>query len=124
MEAATGAMTIMVGLLWVVAAAIIGLVLYLSTLEREGDFAVFKATGVSTSDMVVSLAVQAVVLALLSSVLAIGFAYLITPFFPVELSLPVSSVAIVPIVAVAVGIAASIAGLRRVITVDPALAFE
>ena len=36
------------GLLWVVAAGIIGAIVYLSVLERVGDFAVLKAVGTST----------------------------------------------------------------------------
>src|SRR5205085_10462757 len=71
------------GLLWVVAAAIVGSVVYLSALERVGDFAVFKATGTSTRDLLSALVVQAVLLSIGASILSIGVAYLLAPQFPV-----------------------------------------
>ena len=51
-------------LLWAVAAGIVGAILYLSTLERTADFAVFKAIGVSTASLVRGLVGQAIVLTL------------------------------------------------------------
>ena len=73
--------------LWVIAAIIIGAVVYLSTLERVRDFAVLKAVGASSRDLFLGLAAQSVVVALV------------------------------------VGLLASLVGLRKAITVDPALAF-
>jgi putative ABC transport system permease protein len=49
-------------LLWLVAASIIGSVVYLSTLERMRDFAVFKAVGTPSATILGDLVVQAVVL--------------------------------------------------------------
>ncbi len=46
MNAAEGALTMLSVLLWIVAALIVGSVIYLSALERVRDFAVFKAVGV------------------------------------------------------------------------------
>ena len=43
-------------LLWIVAALIVGSVIYLSALERTRDFAVFKAVGVSTRSVIAGLA--------------------------------------------------------------------
>src|SRR5205085_11519581 len=71
------------GLLWIVAAAIVGSVVYLSALERLGDFAVFKATGTATRDLLSALVVQAVLLSIGASILSIGVAYLLAPQFPV-----------------------------------------
>ncbi len=75
-------------MLWIVAAAIIGSVVYLSALERVGDFAVFKATGTATSDLLGALIVQAIALSVSASVLAIGVAFLLAPLFPVEVLFP------------------------------------
>ena len=106
-----------------VAAAIVGSVVYLSALERVGDFAVFKATGTATSDLLGALVVQAVLLSIGASILSIGVAYLLAPQFPVTVLLPARVQATVPVVGLVIGIIASGAALRRAVTVDPALAF-
>ena len=110
-------------LLWIVASAIVGSVIYVSTLERVRDFAVFKATGASTGDLLAALVVQAVLLSLLASLVAIGITYLIAPIFPANVSFPAGLLMLLPIVAIPVGLIASAAGLRRAMKVDPALAF-
>ena len=51
-------------LLWLIAAGIIGLIVYLSAIERTRDFAVFKATGAPTRVIVGGLMLQAVMVAL------------------------------------------------------------
>ena len=48
LKVAVNAITIVAVLLWIVAALIVGSVIYLSALERLRDFAVFKAIGVPT----------------------------------------------------------------------------
>ena len=48
LKVAVDAISIMAMLLWVVAALIVGSIIYMSALERNRDFAVFKAVGVST----------------------------------------------------------------------------
>jgi putative ABC transport system permease protein len=110
-------------LLWLVAAAIVGSVLYLSALERSRDIAVLKATGAGGADLVLGLVLQAVVLAIGASIAAIVLAELLAPLFPAGISLPTSLLAMVPVVALLVGVVGSLAGLRRVLRVDPALAF-
>lgn len=110
-------------MLWIVAVALVGSVIYLSALERLGDFAVFKATGTGTLDLLGALIVQAVALSVTSSVLAIGLAYLLRPMFPVSPLLPAANQLVLPFVGLLIGLVASGAALRRVVTVDPALAF-
>ncbi len=110
-------------LLWVVAATIIGSVIYLSALERVHDFAVFKATGTSSATILVDLIIQAVILALLAAAIGAGLAVLIGPRFPIPVVIPMSAFVLLPLLAIAVGLVASLAGLRRAITVDPAVAF-
>ena len=110
-------------LLWIVAAGIIGSIIYLSALERTRDFAVLKATGSSTRALLVGLAFQAVVLAVASAIVAAVFALLLAPMFPFTVAIPSSAYSTLTGVAVVVGLLASLAGLRRAVTVDPALAF-
>ena len=50
-------MSLMAGLLWVVAAMIVGSMIYMSALERTRDFAVFKAVGVPTRSILAGLAI-------------------------------------------------------------------
>lgn len=110
-------------LLWIVAAALVGSVIYLSALERLQDFAVFRATGVPGFNLGGGLALQAVVVAMASALLGVAVARLLAPVFPLPLAIPGRAVAMLPVVAIAVGLVASGAGLRRATTVDPALAF-
>ena len=110
-------------LLWFVAALIIGSVVYLSALERLRDFAVFKATGWSSRGLLAGLAMQAVALSLAAAVLALAVSRLLVPAFPLTIAIPPRAMLLLPVVALAVGLVASVAGLRRAVTVEPALAF-
>ena len=110
-------------LLWVVAACIIGSVVYLSALERTRDFAVFKATGTATPDLLAGLALQAVIVSLAAAVAAAVIAALLAPTFPLPVEIPRRAFLLLPAIAVLVGGLASLAGLRRAVRVDPALAF-
>ncbi len=110
-------------MLWIVATALVGSVVYLSALERIGDFAVFKATGTATRDLLGALIVQAIALSVSASVLAIGLAYLLRGMFPVEPLLPARIQLTLPIVGLVIGVLSSGFALRRAVTVDPALAF-
>jgi putative ABC transport system permease protein len=110
-------------LLWIVAACIIGSIVYLTALERTRDFAVFKAVGASTSALGVGLAVQAVVLAVVSAILATVIGLLLAPVFPLPVDIPLRAMVLLPVVAVVVGLLASLVGLRQAVKVPPAAAF-
>ncbi len=110
-------------LLWIVAATIIGSVLYVQALERTRDFAVFKATGTSTAAIGAGLALQAAVLSLTSAVLAAVLALVLAPLFPMHVEIPSSAFVLLPVVTVTVGLVASLVALRRAVGVQPALAF-
>lgn len=114
---------LMAWLLWVVAALIVGSMIYVSALERIRDFAVFKAVGVSTRAILAGLAVQAIVVSLLAALLGGVVSVLLGPLFPMRVDIPTWAFVLLPVIAVAIGLVASVAGLRRAITVDPALAF-
>lgn len=115
--------TLLSVMLWVVTGCIIGSVIYLSALERVRDFAVFKAIGVSTRDVLFGLVLQAVVLALLASAIAVVIARVLVPVVAMPVAMPIGMVLLVPSIALAVSIVGSLVGVRRAVRVDPALAF-
>jgi putative ABC transport system permease protein len=121
---AKSAISLVAFLLWIVAAAIIGSVIYVSTLERVRDFAVFKATGTSNASILGDLVVQAVLLSIAAAAVGALVATLIAPRFPLPVVIPAVAYVILPLIAAAVGLAASVSGMRRAVRVDPALAFN
>lgn len=110
-------------LLWMVATLIIGAVVYLSALERSRDFAVLKAVGASSRDLLIGLAAQATIIALLAAAIAAAAAPLLGPAFPIAIVIPAGAFAALPGVAVASGVFGSLVGVRRAVTVDPSEAF-
>ncbi len=110
-------------LLWIVAGGIIGAIIYMSVLERMGEFAVLKASGASSVALVFGLALQALVLSILSAAVATIVAVGISPLFPFRVEIPPGAFSTLLVVAMAVGLVASLAGIRRVDGIDPALAF-
>lgn len=122
-KSATQSITFVNVLLWLVAICIIGSVVFLSALERSRDFAVFKATGVKSWQMGLGLAIQAVILAVVASILAIGLACLLAPAFPMPVAIPASATISLPFIAIGIGVLASSAGLRKTMAADPVDAF-
>jgi len=110
-------------LLWLVAAIVVGSVLYLQALERTRDFAVFKATGTSTAAIGVGLALQAVLLSLAAAALAAILATVLAPLFPLNVEIPTSGYLLLPVVTVVVGLIGCSIALRRTARIDPATAF-
>jgi putative ABC transport system permease protein len=110
-------------LLWAVAAGIIGAIVYLSVLERVRDLAALKAIGVGTRDLVVAVVLQAALLSLLAALLSVALEEAIAPTVAMSVEVPLLTFLTLPLVAVLVGIAASLIALRRAVSVDPALAF-
>ena len=123
LKVAWSSISIVAGLLWIVAVLIVGSVVYLSALERLRDFAVFKAIGVPTGSILAGLALQAVIVTLLAAVLGVIFSLLLGPVFPMLVVVPAYAYLALPAVAIVIGLLASLAGFRRAVAVDPALAF-
>ncbi len=123
LHGAIDAIELLRALMWVVAAVIIGAVVYLSALERLRDFAVLKAVGGQSRSLAVGLAIQAMVASLLAAALAVGFAALLRPAFPLPITIGADSYVKLVVIAAVVGILSSLAALRKVLKVDPALAF-
>ena len=110
-------------LLWLVAAGIVGAIIYLSALERRGDFAVLKAVGTPSSHLFFGLLVQAVLVALGAALIGYLVEIPMARGSQMAVRLAASDYLAVPVVAVIVGIVASILPARRAARVDPALAF-
>jgi len=110
-------------LLWMVAALIIASVVYLTVLERTRDIAVFKATGSSSWSIGVGICLQAVILAVLASIIGIVMALLLAPKFPMEVAVSTQSMILLPLLAIGVGVLAGLIGVRRTVRVEPATAF-
>lgn len=123
LKVAVDAITIVAILLWIVAVLIVGSVVYLSALERLRDFAVFKAIGIPTRSILVGLCLQALVVALLAAVVGVLLAQLLAPLFPMLVVIPAGAYLALPVIAIAIGLLASVVGLRRAVAVEPALAF-
>jgi putative ABC transport system permease protein len=109
--------------LWVIAAVIIGVVVYLSALERVGDFAVLKALGTSSRRLFESLALEAVIIAILAAIVGAICARALVPLFPIPIVIATREFFALPVIAAVVGILASLGGLRRAVGTEPALAF-
>jgi putative ABC transport system permease protein len=110
-------------LMWLIAAAIVASMLYVAALERKRDFAVLKALGSSSGVLFLSLVLEAVVVTLLAAVLAEVLATFMTPLFAQPIDITPDARLVLPFVAVAVGVIASVTALRRVTGADPATAF-
>jgi putative ABC transport system permease protein len=111
-------------LLWLVAATIIGAIVYLSALERRRDFAVMKAVGASSRGLLAGLAAQSIFVALAAALVATGIQQLLVPVFPIPIQVPARAYVQLPILALLAGALASLGGLRKAVNVDPALAFS
>ena len=110
-------------LMWVVAGVIIAALLYVSALQRVGDFAVLKALGASSGKLYVGLAFQAVLVALIAAVIAVVLAQFMTGVFSQPVDFPSSAYVVLPVSAIVVGLLASLVALRRAVSADPAKAF-
>lgn len=123
LESAIGSIDLIRALLWVVAAIIVGAVVYLSALERTRDFAVLKAVGASNRELSLGLVAQAALVALVATAIAALLQRLITPVFPLPVQVPSRAYWQVPLLAVVVSVVSAIAGMRQVAASDPADAF-
>jgi putative ABC transport system permease protein len=110
-------------LLWLVAAGIIGAIVYLSALERRRDFAVLKAVGTPSAYLFAGLMLQAVTLALGAAAIGVVAEIPMSGSSAMAVRVSTFDYLAVPIVAVIVGVLASVLPARRAARVDPALAF-
>jgi putative ABC transport system permease protein len=111
------------GLLWIVAAMIIGSVVYLSALDRVRDFAVFKAMGASDRAVLSGLLAQSVLLCALAYLIGVALSQVLGPVMPMAAEISSTAYVQLAVVAAIVAVVASLAAVRRALSVDPALAF-
>lgn len=119
----TGALGVLQVLLWIVAAAIIGLLAYLSGLDRQRDVTVFKALGVSSGRLVAGVLAEGVVVAVVGAVSGLILGVVLVPLFPIEVMVSPAQAAALLLLAILVGMIAGSLGVRRVLRADPARAF-
>ena len=110
-------------LLWLVAAMIVGSIVYLSSLDRARDFAVFKAIGATDRSLLTGIVLQALLLSGVAYVIGAALSRVLVPMVPLRTEISSLSYVALAGVAVVVAALASLAGVRRAIAVDPALAF-
>jgi putative ABC transport system permease protein len=123
LDGAIASVDLVRALLWIVAAVIIGAVVYLSALERQRDFAVLKAVGTPNRTLLASLAVQAVLVAAAAVALAMIIQLFLAPAFPLKVRVPTRAYWQLPLLAIVIALLAGAAGMRRVARADPAQAF-
>jgi len=110
-------------LMWVISAIIVAALVYVSALQRVRDFAVLKALGSSSHGLFASLCLQAVVVTILAAALGLALSTVMTGVFQQPVTVPASAYWSLPIVAVIVGVVASLVALRRATGADPVAAF-
>ena len=111
-------------ILLTVAAGIVAFIIYLSSLERVRDMAVLKAVGATDRFLSAGLAVQGVLVTLLACLASFVVAIFIKPLFELEVQVTSSVYVQMFVIAVVVGLLASLVGIRKAFTTDPAVAFS
>jgi putative ABC transport system permease protein len=101
----------------------VGMLSFLSGLDRHRDFAVYKAYGVTTSRILVSLLAEGAIVSLIAGAVGLLLAFGLAPLFPVTISLALGDCLRLVGLALVVGVAASALSVRGVVRVDPAVAF-
>jgi putative ABC transport system permease protein len=124
LDGAIASIDLVRALLWIVAAIIVGAVVYLSALDRQRDFAVLKAVGTPNSSLLGSLALQAVLIALGAVALAAIIQIFLAPQFPLPVTVPARAFWQLPLLAVVMALAAGAVGMRKVLRSDPSQAFS
>ncbi|WP_436794847.1 patatin-like phospholipase family protein [Actinospongicola halichondriae] len=110
-------------LLAIVAAMIIGAVVYLASLERTRDVAVLRAVGTPGSMLALGVAAQALVVAAVAAALAVGLEIVLAPAFPLTVYLTVGDFAFLVVTAGLVAVGSSYLAVRRTLRIDPSEAF-
>lgn len=110
-------------MMWVIAAIIVAALIYVAALQRVRDFAVLKALGSSSRMLFASLCLQAVIITLCGAALALVLSQFMTGVFVQPVDVSTTSYATLPLVAVVVGVVASLVALRQATGADPAAAF-
>jgi len=119
----TDSIDLVLTLLEATAAGIVGLMVYLTSIERTADLAVLRATGSTRRFMAGGLALQSLMMSLGAALIAVVISKPIAGFFPVALEVQGSAYVTLLTIAAGVGLLASVAGVWRAVRTDPATAF-
>jgi len=114
---------LVLALLWLVAGLVIGSVVYLSAVDRVRELAVFKAVGATNRAIVGGVLVQAIVLGAAACAMGAVLSRLIGPAMPMKAEIAGTHYLELVVGAALVALLASVAAIRRALSVDPALAF-
>ena len=110
-------------LLWIVAAGIIGSIVYLPRWSAPATSPCSRRPARRTRSLGGGLALQAVRPLDRRRGARAVIAILLAPLFPLPVEIPTSAYLFLFAIAIVVGLLASLAGLRRAVKVEPALAF-
>ncbi|HTX00870.1 MAG TPA: FtsX-like permease family protein [Acidimicrobiales bacterium] len=111
-------------LMWAVAVIIVAALLYVVALERRRDFAVLKALGASTAALFAGLVLEAILATLVASALGLLLSVVLSPLMAEQVDVPTLAYLTLPLIAMALGVVASVAAVRQIARVDPASAFS
>ncbi|MEE8603186.1 FtsX-like permease family protein [Euzebya tangerina] len=104
-------------LLLLVAAILIGAVVYVSALERRREFALLKAVGARGRRLMVGVLTQALVIATIGSFIAVVLEVLLSGAFPMAVSVDGADYLTLAVITVISAAAASLVGLRHILGV-------
>jgi putative ABC transport system permease protein len=117
------AISTMQWLMWLLSTMIVGSAVYLSALDRVRDFAVFKAMGAADRSVLGGLLTQSALICTAAFLVGTGLSFLIGPLLPIATEVPGFAYYGLAVVSAVVAVLSSVAGSRRALAVDPALAF-
>lgn len=111
-----------IGVTFVVTLLVVALFFALITLERVGLYAVLKALGAGTKDLVAGISVQAVLVSIVALVFGFVLSLIFVALLPAELPVRVEPTRLVQTAAgvVFTSLLGSLFSLRRVLRIDPA----
>ncbi len=111
-----------IGVTFVVTLLVVALFFALITLERVGLYAVLKALGAGTKDLMAGISAQAVCVSVVALILGFGLSLLFTNLLPAELPVRLEPARLVQIAigVVFTSLMGSLFSLRRVLRIDPA----
>lgn len=111
-----------IGVTFVVTLIVVALFFALLTLERVLQYAVLKAIGASTRDLLTTLLTQAVVISAIAVLVGVALSYLFISFLPPDLPLRIEPNRLVVIAGgtVATALLGSLFTFRRINRIDPA----
>jgi putative ABC transport system permease protein len=122
LQVATRTLGLLSVLLWLVAGSIAAFVCYLSALDRVRDVAVLKAIGAAPWRLCATPLIEGLAVSVAAAAGAIILARALVPAFPLTIGLGLTPCLVLAMVSVGLGVVASVAGITRVLRVDPALA--